>query len=84
MSRLGTIIRAEIRTRALQVHYVLPRRSTPDFHFGQNLFSKSFQRCCRVDPLHTRSTTLLFSAKVKDFGRLPNSSKSLIFLACLH
>ena len=51
MSRLGAIIRAEIRTRAPQVQYSLPRRSTPAFHFGQNLSSKSFQRCCRVDPL---------------------------------
>jgi hypothetical protein len=22
-------------------------------------------------PIHTRSTTLIFSAKIKDFGRLP-------------
>jgi hypothetical protein len=37
---------------------VHPKSNTPcrddrrqAFHFGQNLFSKSFQRCCRVDPL---------------------------------
>src|SRR5260370_28139737 len=57
MSRLGAIIRAEIRTRAPQVQYSLPRRSTPAFHLGQNLFSKSFQRCCKVDPLQRSSAS---------------------------
>jgi hypothetical protein len=69
MSRLGTIIRAEIRTRAPQVHYVLPRRSTPDFHFGQNLFSKSFQRCCRVDPLQRSRPSAKYRQTVRIFDR---------------
>jgi hypothetical protein len=34
MFRLGTTIRAEITTRAPQVQYVLPRRSTPAFHLS--------------------------------------------------
>ena len=57
----------------------LPRRSTPAFHFGQNLFSKSFQRCCRVDPLQ-RSRA---SAKYRQTARIFDLSKLFGIRKCV-
>jgi hypothetical protein len=80
MSRLGAIIRAEIRTRAPQVQYSLPRRSTPAFHFGQNLFSKSFQRCCKVEPLQRSRASVKDrqTARIFDLSKLFGMRKCVV------
>jgi len=49
------------------------------FHFGQNLFSKSFQRCCRVDPLQ-RSRA---SAQYRHTARIFDLSKPFGMRKCV-
>jgi hypothetical protein len=78
--RLGTIICADIRTRAPQVQYVPPRRSIPAFHFGQTRFSKSFQRCCRVDPLQRSRASAKYrqNARIFDLSKLFGMRKCVV------
>ena len=54
---------------------VHPKSNTPcrddrrqAFHFGQSLFSKSFQRCCRVDPLQRSRASAGYRQTVRIFN----------------
>ena len=67
------------QTRALQVQILPAATIDARLHFGQNLFSKSFQRCCRVDPLQ-RSRA---SAKYRQTARIFDLSKLFGMRKCV-